>query len=108
IGRGSRLGEMLQRSWLLAELESGAVNMRDPNGKWELPIKLVKGTTRAAPGQPIKMDLDGSIDTTPVSIRIASGALADFMQASRVPFSLAVDAAGVHVELAGSAALPIT
>jgi uncharacterized protein involved in outer membrane biogenesis len=43
-----------------------------------------------------------------VSIRIASGALADFMQASRVPFSLAVDAAGTHVELAGSAALPIT
>jgi len=54
------------------------------------------------------MDLDGTIDVTPVSIRIASGALPDFMQASRVPFSLAVDAAGTHIELAGSAALPIT
>jgi uncharacterized protein involved in outer membrane biogenesis len=108
IGRGSRLGEMLRRSSLLAELELGALNVRDANGKWELPIKLAKGTARAAPGERVQLDLDGAIDATPVSIHIASGALPDFIEASRVPFSLKVETAGAHLELAGSAALPIT
>ena len=108
IGRGSRLGDMLQRSSLLAELEQGALTLHDANGKGELPIKLAKGVARAAPGQPVQLDLDGAIDATPVAIRIASGALPDFMTASRVPFSVAVDVANTHLELAGSAELPIT
>ena len=108
IGRGSRLGEMLERSSLTAELEQGALNVHDPNGKWDVPIKLAKGIARAAPAQPVHLDLEGAIDTTPVSIHIATGALPDFMRASRVPFSLAFDTAGIHLELAGSAALPIT
>jgi uncharacterized protein involved in outer membrane biogenesis len=108
IGRGSRLGEMLKRSSLLAELEQGALALHDPNGKWNLPIKLSKGTARAEPGQPVQLDIDGAIDTTPIAIRVASGALPDFMHAARVPFSVAVDTAGSHLELSGSAALPIT
>jgi uncharacterized protein involved in outer membrane biogenesis len=108
IGRGSRLGEMLQRSSLLAEIEQGALTVRGPNNKLVIPIRLNKGSAHAPPGEPVHLDLDGAIDKVPVAIRIASGALPDFMQAPRVPFSLTVDTSGTHVELAGSAALPIT
>ncbi|MEO8628447.1 MAG: AsmA family protein [Betaproteobacteria bacterium] len=109
IGRGSRLGEMLERSSLLAELETGELTVHDPNGKWAVPIQIDKGVARAEPGKPVGMDLDGRIETTPISIRITSGALPEFMRdAGRVPFSLAATAAQTQMEMNGSVALPIT
>ncbi len=108
IGRGSRLGEMLERSSLLAELESGQMIVRDPNRTLQLPIKIAKGTARAAAGQPITLDLDGAIDTTPVTIRVKSGALPDFLKTSTdMPFSVTVEAAGAQLALSGKVALPI-
>ena len=108
IGRGSRLGEMLERSSLLAELESGQMIVRDPNRTLQLPIKVAKGTARAAAGQPVTLDLDGAIDATPVTIRIKSGALPDFLKTSSdVPFSLTAEAAGAQLALSGKVALPI-
>ncbi len=109
IGRGSRLGEMLERSSLLAEVESGQLTLRDPNRTLQLAILVTKGMARAAPGQPITLDLDGAIDATPVTIRITSGALPDFLKtSSRVPFSVAAEAAGARLALSGTVALPIT
>jgi AsmA family protein len=108
IGRGSRLGEMLERSSLLAEMESGELTVRDPNKTLQLPIKVNKGTARAAPGQPVTLDLDGAIDVTPLTIRIKSGALPDFLKTSSdVPFSLAAATAGAQLTLSGKVALPI-
>ena len=109
VGRGSRLGEMLERSSLLAEVESGQLTLRDPNRTLQLPIKVAKGLARAAPGKPIMLDLDGAIDATAVTIRIASGALPDFLKtSSSVPFSMTAEAAGTQLQLTGKVALPIT
>ena len=44
IGRGSRLGEMLERSSLLAELESGQLTLRDPNAR---PLQSRSGSKTA-------------------------------------------------------------
>jgi uncharacterized protein involved in outer membrane biogenesis len=75
----------------------------------QLPIKVTKGTARAAAGQPVTLDLDGAIDVTPVTIRISSGALPDFLKTrSEVPFSLAAEAAGARLALSGKVALPIS
>jgi hypothetical protein len=109
IGRGSRLGDMLERSSLLAEVESGQLTLRDPNRTLQLPIMVTKGLAQAAPGQPITLDLGGAIEATPVTIRIASGALPDFLKtSSSVPFSLKAEAAGAQLALSGKVALPIT
>ena len=108
IGRGSRLGEMLERSSLLVELESGQMILRDPNRTLQIPIKINKGTARAGSGQPISLDLDGAIDVTPVTIRIQSGALPEFLKASTdMPFSVTAEAAGTQLALKGKVALPI-
>jgi hypothetical protein len=109
IGRGSRLGEMLERSSLLAELGSGQLTLKDPNSTVKIAIELSKGIARALPGQRVSVDLDGRIDVTPIAIRIASGALPDFLRASgRVPFSLTAEAADTRLELSGTATLPFS
>ena len=109
IGRGSRLGEMLERSSLLAEVESGELTLRDPSRTLQLPIRVSKGTARAAPAEPVTLDLDGAIDVTPVTIRISSGALPDFLKTSKdMRFSLTAEAAGAQLTLLGKVALPIT
>ncbi len=108
IGRGSRLGEMLERSSLLAELESGQMIVRDPNRTLQLPIKITKGTAKAAAGQPVTLDLDGAIDVTPVTIHVKSGTLPDFLKTSSdMPFSVTAEAAGAQLTLFGKVALPI-
>ncbi len=109
VGRGSRLGEMLERSSLLAELESGQLTLRDPNKTLQLPIQVTKGIARVAPGKPLTVDLDGAIDVTPVTIRIVGAELSTLLKfGSRIPFSVAAEAAGTRLELKGQVALPVS
>ena len=108
IGRGSRVGQMLEHSSLLAEVESGELTVHDPNRTLRLPIQVSKGVARAAPGQPVTLEIDGAIDVTPVTIRISSGALPELMKtAGDVPFSLTAEAAGALLTLSGNVTLPI-
>jgi hypothetical protein len=102
VGRGSRLGEMLERSSLLAEMESGQLTLRDPNKTLQLPIQVAKGIARVAPGKPLTVDLDGAIDVTPVTIRVVGAELSTLLKfGSRIPFSVAAEAAGTRLELKG-------
>lgn len=109
IGRGSRVGEMLQRSSLLVEMESGVLTLRDPNKTLELPIHVAKGLARVAAGKPLAVDLDGAVDATPVTIHVSGAELSDLLRTgSRVPFTLAVEAAGTHLALTGKVTLPVS
>ena len=109
IGRGSRLGEMLERSSLLAEMESGQLTLRDPNKTLQLAIEVGKGTARVSPGKPLTVDLDGRIDVTPVTIRVVGAELPDLLKTgSSVPFALTAEAAGARLQLEGKVALPVT
>ena len=108
IGRGSRLAEMLKHSSLLAEVESGELTVHDPNRTLKLPIRISKGSARAAPGQPVTVEIDGAIETTPVTIRVSAGALSHFLNTEKgVPFSLTAEAAGAQLTLSGNVTLPI-
>jgi uncharacterized protein involved in outer membrane biogenesis len=108
IGRGSRLGEMLERSTLDADLDGGSLTLRDPSRRPLVAIALDKGLVRALPGQPVSVTLDGTIDEVPVAIRIASGAVRDVVRpGSQVPFSLEAQAAGARLDLQGKVTLPI-
>jgi AsmA family protein len=106
--RGSRVGEMLGRSSVIVEMESGQLTVHDPNRTLELPIQLAKGVARVSPGNPLAVDLDGTIDVTPVAIRIAGAELPDILKTgSRVPFRLTFEAASTRLELNGKVTLPI-
>jgi len=109
IGRGSRLGEMLERSSLDADLDTGEVILRDPARRPLADIDVSRGRVVAEPGEPIALTLDGAIDQTPVAIRVTTGAMADFMRTgSKVPFSFDAEAAGTRLSLVGKVSVPIT
>jgi hypothetical protein len=108
IGRGSRLGEMLEKSALDAELDRGSLTLRDPSRRPLVAIALDKGLVRAPPGQPVSVTLDGTIDEVPVAIRIGTGAVRDVVRpGSKVPFSLEAQAAGARLDLQGKVTMPI-
>jgi AsmA family protein len=108
IGRGSRLGEMLEKSALDAELDSGALTLRDPTGKPLISLAVKKGAVVAAAGKPVTLSIDGAIDRTPIAIRVSTGAVRDFMRSgSRMPFALEASAAGARLDLAGKVSVPI-
>jgi uncharacterized protein involved in outer membrane biogenesis len=109
IGRGSRLGEMLEKSALEVNLDGGHLALRDVQGKPLVEIGLRTGVASAQPEQPVSLTLDGAIDQTPVAIKVSSGTLVDFLRVREyVPFALSAQAAGAALDLKGRVALPIT
>jgi uncharacterized protein involved in outer membrane biogenesis len=107
--RGSRVGEMLGRSSVIVEMEAGQLTLRDPNQTLQLPIQVANGIVRVSPGKPLAADLDGTIDVTPVAIRLSGAELPDLLKTgSRVPFGLTFEAASTRLELNGKVKLPVT
>ena len=107
--RGSNLGQALERSQLEADLRGGRWTLRNPAGQPLVGVALAQGRLEAMPGAPLALRLDGAIDDTPVAIRLGSGRLADLARpGTRVPFSLAAEAAGTRLEVDGSVAVPLT
>ncbi len=108
IGRGSRLGDMLEKSALEVNVDGGAFRLRNVQGKPLVAVALKQGVASAQPGQPVSLRLDGGIDEIPVEITISSGTLIDFLRVrDYVPFALAAKAAGAQLELNGRVSLPI-
>ncbi|MCW5622220.1 MAG: AsmA family protein [Burkholderiales bacterium] len=109
IGRGSRLGEMLEKSELDVNLEDGNLSLRDPAGKPLVKIAVRSGRALAEPGEPVRVDLSGDIDQTPVTIGVTTGTALSFLQGSnKVPFSMRAEAAGARLDLTGRVTVPIT
>ena len=109
IGRGSRLGEMLEKSALDVNLETGDLILRDPARKPLADIDVASGRVVADPGKPVTLTIDGAIDATPIAIKVSTGALPDFLRTgSKVPFALDVDTAGTRLNLSGKVPVPIT
>lgn len=108
IGRGSRLGEMLEKSELDADLEDGSLNVLDPAGKPLVRVDVRSGRAEAKPGAPMRVELNGAIDQTPVAIAVSTGSASSFLDgADKVPFALRAEAAGASLQLEGSVRVPI-
>jgi uncharacterized protein involved in outer membrane biogenesis len=107
-GRGARMRDLVERSSFEARVAGGSLTLRGPERTVAARVRLKEGVVGAAPGQPIEARVDGTIDDTPVEIRVSSGTLADFARdASRVPFTAEARAAGATLRLEGEAALPL-
>jgi uncharacterized protein involved in outer membrane biogenesis len=107
--RGARLGELLERSSLKAGLRGGQLRLHDPAGRTLAVIAIGEGGVEAMPGEPLRLTLEGRVDTTPVSIRMASGRLSALAQpGARVPLKLSAQAAGATLDVEGSARVPLT
>lgn len=107
--RGSRLGEAIERSELQAQMEGGQWTLRNPARQPILTVAVGRGRLQAPPGAPVSLTLDGTIDRTPVAIRMGTGRLAELTRpGGRVPFSLDALAADTRLALRGQVAVPLT
>jgi hypothetical protein len=101
--RASLLGEMLAKSRLAATVEGGYFAIRDANTGGQVRVELASGTLKADPGEPIRLDLDGEVDDTPVKIGLATASAVELVRPGvRIPLTLTADTSETSLRLEGS------
>ncbi len=106
--RSTRLGDLIARADLTADLAGGRVTLRDPNTRAEARIALESGLLRAAPGDKVRLDLKGSVDDNAVAIGVETASAQDLVNTKLpVPFKLSTEAAATRLELSGAIARPL-
>jgi hypothetical protein len=109
LARGQRLGEMLRRSELEANLDDGRLALRSAVTDGKIEIEVGRGVVRAGLGEPVSVTLDGAVDAIPVAIRVSSAPLQEFLNTTApVPFAVSAEAAGARLDLSGKVQLPVT
>jgi uncharacterized protein involved in outer membrane biogenesis len=109
LARGQRLGEMLRRSELEANLDDGRLVLRSVVTASTIGIGVSRGVVRAGLGEPVSVTLDGAVDDIPVAIKVSSAPLQEFLNTSApVPFAISAEAAGARLDLSGKVQLPVT
>ncbi len=106
--RGNTLREFAGHASLEARVTGGSITVLGAAARPVAEIRVTEAIVGAPAGAPIQIRLEGTLDETPVDIEVASGTLADFARDStRLPFSLAANAAGARLALEGEVALPL-
>lgn len=106
--RASVLGEMLERSELVGNIEKGSVTLRDANTGAAAQFTLDSGVLTASPGAPIRLDLAGAADGTPVRVNLETAKATDLVKpGGRIPFRLGAEAGDVSLKLSGGIDKPV-
>ncbi len=106
--RSSLLGDMLARSELIGNLESGRLVLRDANTGAAATIALESGVLSAKPGAPVRLDLKGALDDVPLVMSLETAKAADLVKPTgRIPFLFTAEGADTRVRLEGAIAKPV-
>jgi hypothetical protein len=107
-GRGNSLRELAAGTALEAKLAGGTLTVLGAAQRPVTEILVREAFIEAAAGQPVRMRLDGTLDQSAVRIQASTGSLADFAgDATRLPFSMAAQAASTRLSLDGEVTLPL-
>ncbi len=108
-GQGRDWREFVEGATLRAQLAGGNLALRPAPQRPLAEIRLREATLGAAPGEALRLHLDGRLDErTPVQVELSSGTLADLLRDTRqLPFAMAARAAGTLLTLDGDVALPL-
>jgi uncharacterized protein involved in outer membrane biogenesis len=105
----SRLGQLLEQSELGIYFEGGHFTLVDANTGGKMRIALKKGELKSAAGKPVHLDLDGSLDTIPVSIGIQTAKAADLLNPKLpVPFQFKASTSGANIIFSGDIDRPFS
>ena len=106
--RASLLGDLLARSSLEGEVDGARITLRDRNTRAAAVIAVERGHIGAKPGAPVRLDLDGRMDTTPVRIGLETAPAAELVRPEgRIPFRLTAGVPGLDISLDGQLAKPV-
>lgn len=101
--RSSQLSALVANARLQGEASGGKLVLRDPNTGKQLQAALERLSLSAAPGERITLQMLGSVDDQPLSATLRSATARELADpARRVPFDLALEAAGTKLTLSGS------
>ena len=103
--RSSKLSGLIAHASLSGQIDGGKLVLRDANTGAAASIVVSQGVLAAAPGESVKLDVAGMVDSLPITIAVRSAAAKNLINpALRVPFDIAVEAAQSRLSLSGSLA----
>lgn len=107
--RGARLGDLLARADVLAELTGGRLVVRDRNTGAQARVAIERGQARADAGAPLSARLEGRLDDEPLTLELKTGTLVELARPDRrVEFDVDARLAQAHARLVGSLARPMS
>ena len=103
--RSSKLSGLIANASLSGQIDGGTLVLRDANRGTTASIVVTQGVLAAAPGERVKLDVAGMVESLPITIAIRSAPAKDLINpALRVPFDIAVEAAQSRLNLSGTLA----
>ena len=115
IARGDTLGRLLEQSEMTVELEKTRLEWRDKSTGVSAAFDIDKADLIAAPGKPINVTLNGSMDVpvapnkVPMTLRLSTSRLEDLLNPTqRLPFSIQLQALDHQLDLQGSSARQVS
>lgn len=104
----SRLGDLISHSALMANFEGGHLTLKDSNTGGQMRITLDSGVLKMDAGKAVSLDLNGTLDDIPVSIKIETAPAGDLANPLlRIPIKLTVEATNTIIKLSGNIARPL-
>ena len=106
--RGRSLRELGESTVLEMRLAGGHLRVPGAAQRPAADILMHDAIVEAAPGQPVRLRIDGVLEQAPVSLRLSTAPLADFAGGkTRVPFAMEALAAETRLGLEGEVGLPL-
>ena len=106
-GPGDSWREWAEDAAFEATMLGGKLAVRAAPRHPAFDVRVHEAVIGAAPGEPIRLRLDGQIERTPVHVELSSGTLADVTRgATQLPIVLQARAAGALLKLDGALPLP--
>jgi uncharacterized protein involved in outer membrane biogenesis len=107
--RGDSLRQLVTESNMLFTLKGGMHTLHGAGKGDGIPIAIAKGEVSALSGKPVALNLDGSIDSTPISIAIQGMELVNYVgKPQQLPITIKVEAAETTLNFRGKLAMPIS
>ncbi len=107
--KGASLHELVSQSTFNFNLQGGNWIVGDVENDSGLTFKELNGNIEAQPDKPIILNLDGTIDATPVTIAIQGMPLVNYISTpGELPINIAFSGADTELSFNGAVKMPIT
>jgi AsmA family protein len=103
----SHLGQLLEKSELLANFEGGNFTLTDANTQGKLHMTLDQGELKSAANKPISLKLQGSLNQAPLTVNIQTAKAVDLINPNlSLPFSFEAHTSSTKIKLTGDLIRP--
>ena len=107
--RGDSLRQLVTESNMIFTLKGGTYTVHGAGKGDGIPITIDSGKISSLSGKPVALNLDGSIDTTPINIAVQGMKLINYIgKPQQLPITITLEAAETTVDFTGKLTMPIS